>query len=271
LGENILAAIESVTDQKVTHVIYSHSHSDHIGAAIMYGKDVQIYAHAYTLENLKRFPDPQIPLPTHTFETELILEVNGSILELSYKGENHCAGNIFIYAPKQKALVMIDIVSPGSVTFMHCDGLSGNIQGWLDAHNQILEYDFNVLIGGHITRWGNRADVIEAKEYFDDMVAYAEEALALLSNRETALGIINSAPYEHSFPGLENWINSMVNYVVEKMLTKVTSNGKLWQDRLAGVTANTKYHAYTIVEAYRLERNHKGYQKRGIGGEKYIW
>jgi glyoxylase-like metal-dependent hydrolase (beta-lactamase superfamily II) len=271
LGENVLAAIESVTDQKVTHVIYSHSHSDHIGAAIMYGDDVKIYAHQLTKEMLERFPDPQIPIPTHTFEKELTLEINGYKLELAYKGENHCPGNIFIYAPKQKVLVKIDIVSPGSVTFMHCDGLTGNIQAWIDAHSQILEYDFDVLISGHITRWGDRQDVLDAKEYWDDMVAFAWEAIDQMSNRPAALSIIQAAPAEHSFVGLENWINSMCNYVIKKMLSKVTSNGQLWQDRLAGVTVNTKYHAYTIVESIRLERNHKGYQQRGTAGQSYVW
>ena len=36
IGENILAAIAEVTDEPITHVIYSHSHADHIGAAGIY-------------------------------------------------------------------------------------------------------------------------------------------------------------------------------------------------------------------------------------------
>ena len=36
IGENILKAVASVTDEPITHVIYSHTHSDHIGAAGLY-------------------------------------------------------------------------------------------------------------------------------------------------------------------------------------------------------------------------------------------
>jgi hypothetical protein len=36
IGENYLKAIEEVTDESITHVIYSHSHNDHIGAASMF-------------------------------------------------------------------------------------------------------------------------------------------------------------------------------------------------------------------------------------------
>jgi len=128
----MLAAIQAVTDKPVVKVIYSHWHSDHIGAASMYGSDVEFIAHEITHELLERFRSVAA-LPTLTFKGELVVELGGERLELSYKGANHCPGNIFIYAPKQKALTKIDIVSPGSCTFMHCDA-SENISGWIQAH-----------------------------------------------------------------------------------------------------------------------------------------
>ncbi|XKM40664.1 MBL fold metallo-hydrolase [Rhizobium ruizarguesonis] len=59
IGENMLAAIEGVTDKPVTHVIYSHWHTDHIGAASVFGPNVEIVAHEITKELLERFPDPE--------------------------------------------------------------------------------------------------------------------------------------------------------------------------------------------------------------------
>ena len=64
--------------------------------------------------------------------------------------------------------------------------------------------------------------------------------------------------------------NSMANYITEKTLTKTTSNGQTWPERLAGATPFTKYHAYTVMESSRLERTHHGYQARGNGGPWYI-
>lgn len=103
IGENMLAAIEDVTDKPVTHLIYSHWHTDHIGAASVFGPNVEIVAHDITKELLERFPDPNRPVPTVTFDKDHLLVVGGVTLELSYKGENHCPGNIFIYAPAQKS------------------------------------------------------------------------------------------------------------------------------------------------------------------------
>ncbi|MDX3235133.1 MBL fold metallo-hydrolase [Streptomyces sp. ME03-5709C] len=266
MGENMLAAIESVTNEPVTHVVYSHWHSDHIGAAAMFGPNVKIVAHDITRELLARFPDPLRPLPTETFSTESTLEVGGVKLELAYKGANHSPGNIFVYAPKQKVLTKIDIVSPGSVTFRHCDA-SENISGFIEAHDQILDYDFKALIGGHITRYGTREDVEAAREYFHDVLTFSEEALAEMSSTVEAVsafrGTLNA---DQVLIGAENRFNSVTNYATEKTLTKVTSNGQTWPERLAGATVWTKYHAYTIMEAIRIERSHLGYQKRGTGG-----
>ena len=39
LGERYLKAIREVTDKPITHVIYSHEHTDHIGAAYLFPKD----------------------------------------------------------------------------------------------------------------------------------------------------------------------------------------------------------------------------------------
>jgi glyoxylase-like metal-dependent hydrolase (beta-lactamase superfamily II) len=45
IGHNLLRAIASVTHasgmpSKVTHLVYSHSHADHIGASSLFGTDV---------------------------------------------------------------------------------------------------------------------------------------------------------------------------------------------------------------------------------------
>jgi glyoxylase-like metal-dependent hydrolase (beta-lactamase superfamily II) len=269
LGENMLAAIKSVTDEPITHVIYSHWHSDHIGAASMFGTKVKVIAHDITRELLTRFPDPYRPIPTHTFSKDETFRVNGTTLELSYKGADHCPGNIYIYAPAQKVLTKIDIVSPGSVTFMHCDA-SENISGFYQAHDDILSYDFKALVGGHISRWGTREDVVVAREYWHDMRALADEVLVEMSTPEVLSGFIVGMGRENQLVGAENWINSMANYITERMLTKKTSNGQIWPERLAGATPFTKYHAYTVMESTRLERTHHGYQKTGSGGDWYI-
>ena len=266
LGENMLAAIEEVTDAPVTHVVYSHWHSDHIGAASMFGNDVKIISHDITRDLLARWPDPLRPLPTETFSDEAVLDVGGVKLELSYKGENHCPGNIFINSPQHRVLTAIDIVSPGWSVFFHCDA-SENMTGWIDAHDQILEYDFDALISGHVTRYGTRDDVVAAREYVHNILDHSWDVL-----RETrGDDLMVEAGPERRWTWAENEFNRLANEVTHRTLTQTTSNGQKWTERLAGASNMTKYHAWSIMESVRLHRTHDDYQRRGPAINKYIW
>lgn len=269
IGENMLAAIEEVTDKPVTHVIYSHWHTDHIGAASVFGSGVEIIAHAITKELLERFPDPNRPIPTLTFDKDYTLNVGGVTLELSYKGENHCPGNIFIYAPAHRVLTVIDIISPGSATFMHCDA-SQNIMGWYQAQQQLTEFDFDFLVAGHHMSYGTPETVKASIEYFADVLAGAQAAVDRFSRSDALIGILDGAGWDKVFVGTENWINSMANYATKYVLEKRSSNGQLWSERLAGVTTQTKYHAYTVLESIRLERPRPNYRLRGENAPPFL-
>ena len=260
VGERLLEAIETVTDEPVTHLIYSHWHADHIGAASMFGPNIKIIAHERTRDLLARFPDPYRPLPTDTFATEAALDVGGVKIELSYKGQNHCEGNIFTYLPKQKVLAAIDIASPAWVTFRDCDS-SENLAGWEQAHHQVLEYDFDTVVSGHVSRLGNRDDVVEGVEYLDDLVRYAREALETIPIEYFHTGM--DGPYRAAFRAVEeNYFAALVNYVTKKVLERKTSNGMRWEERLNGADVLTKHNAFAILEKTRLERTHNGYHRR---------
>jgi glyoxylase-like metal-dependent hydrolase (beta-lactamase superfamily II) len=110
---HIRQAIAEVSDKPITHLTYSHSHADHIGGAKALGDVPIIIAQEETLRLLKRDADPNRPLPTVTFKDKYTLHVGDQVLELSYHGPGHAPGNIFIYAPKQRVLMVIDTVFPG--------------------------------------------------------------------------------------------------------------------------------------------------------------
>ena len=98
LAPYIKKAIAEVTDKPITHFIYSHSHADHVGGAgsLNFGKNVMIIGHEETKKLLVRANDPARPVPTVTFKDKYILEAGSQMLELSYHGNAHEPGNIFI-------------------------------------------------------------------------------------------------------------------------------------------------------------------------------
>ena len=55
-----------------------------------------------------------------------------------------------------------------------CDS-SENLGGWVQAHDQILEYDFKAIVCGDVSRYGTREDVLIEREYTHDLVRFSRE------------------------------------------------------------------------------------------------
>ena len=108
------------------------------------------------------------PIPSITFENRYTLEVGNKILELDYAGPIHESGNIFIYAPNQKVLMLVDVVFSGWTLFKDL-AMAQDTSEFLASHDRILEYDFDTFIGCHITRLGIVEDIKIQKEYFQDI------------------------------------------------------------------------------------------------------
>ena len=244
-GAKILAAISSVTKEPITHVIYSHAHKDHIGAAGIYPKNAQIIAHKDTAVHLAAKNDPDRPVPTKTFTDSMTLEVGSQTLKLDHHGLNHSPGNISIYAPKQKVLMMIDIVFPGWTPFPDL-ALAESVDGFIKAHDVILSYEFDHYIGGHLTRHGTRADVETQKEYFSDIVKAAGNANATMDP-----GAAFAQAAERGGQG-NPWafIQVLFDDVARQCADEVE---KKWAGRLGGVDIFTFDHCWKVTEHQRID------------------
>src|SRR6266849_4100680 len=94
IGHNLQRAIDEVASangvsNKVTHIVYSHHHADHLGASSLFGRDVVRVGHAETKVLLASENDPARPVPDVTFETHRRLQVGGERIDLAWHGTNH--------------------------------------------------------------------------------------------------------------------------------------------------------------------------------------
>jgi glyoxylase-like metal-dependent hydrolase (beta-lactamase superfamily II) len=254
IGKNMLYAVGNVTDKPITHLVYSHAHADHIGAAsVVVSNHTQIVAHEDTKELLEPMNDPLRPLPTKTFSANYDLKVGNQTLQLSYKGENHARGNIFIYAKAAKVLMLVDVIFPGWVPFSGL-AVSSNIPGWIDAHDKILKYDFNYHIGGHLGRIGNRNDVITQKEYVQDLFDNCKTAIDLTATADPVIGTaailgpITKLNPGNSWAQFKGYLDITAEYCANKTVAK-------WDGKLGAADVFTFENAYTMVERLRLDYN----------------
>lgn len=245
IGANILNAIAEITDEPITHVVYSHSHADHIGAAAIYPEEAIIIAHEETAELLERSNDPNRPIPDITFSDNSALEVGSQLLELEYRGVNHEPGNIFIYAPAQQVLMLVDVVFPGWTPFPRL-ALTEDVNGFIAAHDEILSFDFDVFVGGHLTRLGSREDIEIQQEYIMDIVRAAGEANAALD-----FGAAFAEAAERGAP-FNTWAAIQIAFdgVAQQCADAVIPN---WVDRLGGVDIFTFDHCWSVSESQRID------------------
>src|SRR4051794_1402150 len=184
IGHNLPRAINQVTAEtgttsKVTHLVYSHFHADHIGASSIFGDDVVRVGHVETRRLLREAGDPNRPPPTMTFKDRRVLGFGADRLELAFHGPNHSPDNIFIYAPRHRTLMVVDVLYPGWVPFKNL-AVSQDILGWVRAHDVAMDYGWTTLVGGHLGRLGVRADAGLQRQYIRDLDDSVRQTLASL-------------------------------------------------------------------------------------------
>ncbi len=241
IGEKYLKAIAEVTKNPVTHVIYSHAHTDHIGAASLFPKTATIIAQEETTKILTRTKDPRRPIPTVSFAEDYTLKVGDRVLELHYAGVNHQAGNIFIYAPKQKALMLVDVVYPGWIPFKNL-GIVEDVPGYIAAHDVALKYDFDVFIGGHVNRYGTRKDVEESREFALDLKNAAQKGIGSVNIGDIA----QKTGVENVWYFYDTYQDAIVEQCVQEMLPK-------WRDRLGGVEVYLADNCWVMQESLAVQ------------------
>jgi len=183
MGEGILSAIDEVTDEPITHVIYSHIHQDHIGAAYIYPEDAIIISHQDTATHLEMKNDPNRPVPTETFDETYTLTVGEQTLELSYEGAFHSKGDIMIFAPKQNVLMVVDHFLPGSTPFK-AFALTTDMNNYIAAHDLMIEKDPALIISGHTEILATTDHVKTTKDYTMNVLENAGTAFQTVDFNE---------------------------------------------------------------------------------------
>jgi glyoxylase-like metal-dependent hydrolase (beta-lactamase superfamily II) len=248
-GQNILKAIAEVTKEPITHVVYSHAHADHIGAAKLFPKNAVIIAQEKTLPRLKAANDANRPLPTVTFKDKYTLKIGNQTLQLEYKGGNHTDDNIFVYAPRQKVLMVVDIIYPGWAPFREL-AVSEDIPGWVKAHEQILEYPFEKLVAGHWSRIGTRQDVQSQIAYMRDLDAASRKALATVKFADV-YSTLGGTDAGNTLAIFEAYLNALSDFAADDVIAK-------WRGKLGGVDVVTRDNAFKLIVSIRANEGSLG-------------
>jgi glyoxylase-like metal-dependent hydrolase (beta-lactamase superfamily II) len=247
IGHNLRRAMDEVAAAEgigntVTHLVYSHHHADHAGAANLFGDDIVRIGHAETRRLLLRDNDATRPAPEVTFEDRYTLQVGGERVELAYHGPNHSPDNIYIHFPDHDALMLIDIVNSGWVPIYNLN-LSEDVPGYIGAPDQAMAYPWKHYIGGHLGRLGTRDDLVLHQQYIADIVDSAY----------TALASVDPTSYfqkygANAWAGVGGYLDAVTARAAAPVIAKYT--GVL---AAADVPAFTTSTTFTILQSIRLD------------------
>ncbi len=245
IGNNIQRAVDQIASangvsNKVNYLVYSHHHSDHVGAASLFDKNVTRIGHEETRNLLLRDDDPARPPNEETFQDRRTLEIGGERIDLAWFGANHSPDNIIIHLPDHDALMLIDIVNPGWAPVFQSN-LTEDIPGYLEAPANALAYPWKHFIGGHLGRLGTRDDLTLHQQYMADIAESSRKAI----------DTVDYTPYFAKYPdnpwaafrgGLEETIATAAAPVIEK-----------YTGVLAAADVFTESTTFQVLQSIRLD------------------
>jgi glyoxylase-like metal-dependent hydrolase (beta-lactamase superfamily II) len=245
IGRNLQRAIDQIAAEngvsnKVTHLVYSHHHADHIGGSSLFGRDVVRIGQLQAKQLLASENDPARPVPDVTFETKHTLNVGGERVNLAWHGTNHTQDNSYIHFPDHDTLMLVDIFLPRWVPFDSFN-LNEDVPGSIAAPDTAMAYPWKHFIGGHMGRLGTRADMVLYQQYVNDIIGGVKKALAT----------VDPAPYfakygNNVWAASQQYLAAVVAYASGPVIRK-------YLGVLAAADVYTASTTFAILESVRLD------------------
>jgi glyoxylase-like metal-dependent hydrolase (beta-lactamase superfamily II) len=164
LARELLAEIARITPKRVSHVIVTHYHADHIyglqafkeaGATIVAHRDARLYLNSETAQ-LRLVASREEMAPWIDEQTQLVpadlwieaptpLTIGGVRFELRPAGPAHTPEDLIIWVPSLRVLIAGDLVFRGRIPFV---GQADSAR-WIEALDALLAYETALILPGH--------------------------------------------------------------------------------------------------------------------------
>ena len=164
LAQRLLAEIARITSQKVTHVVLTHYHADHVyGLQVFADAGVKIIAHQagreYLLsdtaqlrlqasrEQLAPWIDAQTRLVTATewIDARREFTVGGTRFVVQPVGPAHTPEDLTVFVPDTKVLYAGDLVFRQRIPFVG----QADSRNWIASLDKLLAFGATVVVPGH--------------------------------------------------------------------------------------------------------------------------
>jgi len=162
------AEIARLTDEPITHLIYSHSHGDHASGGTEYGDVPNVIMQQNAPEDI------DLVEATERFSDQLSFTVGSKTFELTYLGPGHGTDMIAMVVQPEAVAFVVDVVSAKRLFYRDFPG--ADVDQWIQQVKKVEALDFDILIGGH-GPVGTKKDVSAGIAYLEELRAAVLEGL----------------------------------------------------------------------------------------------
>ncbi len=212
VAEELLAAVKRLSERPFRFVINTHAHGDHTGANMFFQKLAPVVAHhnvrtRMAAGNEKTGDKPRAPeaLPAVTFDSEMILHLNGEEIRLLHLPPGHTDGDVVVFFQKANVVCMGDDFMSPAASFgdRHYGGSMLGLIAALELVLPQISADAKI-VPGH-GRISTRADVARGLEVLKQMKAVVE---AGVRNGKTLEQLQAERPFDQWRSSVPDWSSS---------------------------------------------------------------
>ena len=212
VAEQLLAAVKRLSEKPFRFVINTHAHGDHTGANMFFQKLAPVVAHhdvrkRMAAGNEKTGDKPRAPeaLPAVTFDSEMVLHLNGEQIRLLHLPPGHTDGDVVVFFQKANVVCMGDDFMSPAASFgdRHYGGSMLGLIAALELVLPQIPADAKIVPGhGKIS---TRADVARGLEVLKQMKAAVE---AGVRNGKTLEQLQAERPFDQWRSSVPDWSSS---------------------------------------------------------------
>jgi glyoxylase-like metal-dependent hydrolase (beta-lactamase superfamily II) len=214
-AKDLKKAAVQFTEKQPNFIVITHFHMDHLMGTSLFDKTTQIMTSDRTLKNIQtegrkrieefknmdltemeeslktetdavkkkdiendliflktvRSPNFSLREPNLTFKEGCVIYGKGESVHLRTFKKAHTDGDVIVYIPEEK------VIFAGDLLFARVDPWlgSGNPEGWIAVNEEIMTFDFNIVVPGH--------GELASKEQFSLENKYIKEILDLVKKK----------------------------------------------------------------------------------------
>jgi len=219
-----LESIGEVTDKPVKWVIYSHHHLDHVGAMSIYPSEAEFICHKSASDEIKGSGLPKCTRKVNNEGYDLKID-NEHLIQLRYHGAIHTPGNLYIYIPNYKLLMLADFVFPQWGPYGNL-GMQSSLITYDQAFDVVLGYDFDYYVGGHVDRIGSKDDVKQGKKLWQDIQESVKMGMETIS-MEPIIAANGGFTGTNTFTIYRAYSKAVEDFCVDRVLNELGWSTKL--------------------------------------------